>query len=66
MGCGISAVYMNSGFCLHVQIKSNLRASSKISLVCLQFDFSFLAAGVFRHRGQNHLLGFFGIFKQDI
>ena len=60
-----SSLSEHSGFCLYVQIKYNLRASSKISLVCLHFDFSFLAAGVFWHRGQNHLLGTFVIFKQD-
>ena len=41
-----------------------LRASSKIFCVCLPFDFSFLAAAVFWHRGQNHVFGTFWTFKQ--
>lgn len=52
-----------SGFLLHTHMQSSLRASSKISFVCVLFNFSFLAAAVFWHRGQKHLFGTFWTFK---
>ena len=52
-----------SGFLLHTHMQSSLRASSKISFVCVLFNFSFLPAAVFWHRGQKHLFGTFWTFK---